>query len=311
MNKNLKLVADIKADTKFLRNAKIICFAIIVFFLCDAVLNIFLSRGLEKYYGLNSSAEIALVGHSHLMLGIDKSMLEQGIDKSIAKFTREGVNINDRKIMVKQLLRHNTKLKTIIYGVDAWSFTGEGLSANSYKLFYPFLEDNDVDAYVKKQSDISDYWVHKLIKTTRFNEGLINSSIRGYLQNWSNLKIGVLDTVQLKKEIALGRFRKIDNSIENVTILRETLAELKSHNIEVILLYIPTIDFINTAERIKFKETLQILENLDREFNNVKFVSLLEPWSHDYSLFFDQIHMNPKGQKLMTQELIKIMNQKK
>lgn len=311
MNLNLKLVEDIKNDNHFLRNIKIICGAIVVFFLCDGLLGVFLNKGLEKYYGLNSSAEIALVGHSHLMLGVDKSMLEKGLNVPIAKYTREGVNVSDRKIMVKQLLRQNPKLKTVIYGVDAWSFTGEGLSDNSYKLFYPFLDDKDVDAYVKKQSDFSDYWTHKIIKTSRFNEGLISSAFRGHLGNWSNFKSGQVDTVSLKKEIEKGNFRKINNSIENITILRETLTELESHKIEVVLLYVPTIDLSNLAEKNKFKESISILENLDKEFKYVTFVSFLEPWSHDYSLFFDPIHMNPKGQRIITQELIKAIHLKK
>jgi len=307
----LKLLDYIKKDEKFSKNLKIIIFSVVIFFACDTFLGYFLTKGLEKYYGLNTSSEVALVGHSHLMLGIDKSMLEKGLNKSVAKYTREGVNVSDRKIMVKQLLQHNPNLKTVIYGMDAWSFTGEGLSDNSYKLFYPFLEDNNVDTYVNNQADFSDYWVHKIIKTSRFNEGLINSSIRGYLDNWSNLKIGEVDTLQLKKEIALGRYRKIDNSVENVAILKETLAELESHNIEIILLYIPTIDLLNGAEKNKFKESISIIENLSKEFKNVKFISLLEPWSHDHSLFFDQIHLNPKGQKVITEELIKKLNLKK
>jgi len=47
--------------------------------------------------------------------------------------------------------------------------------------------------------------------------------------------------------------------------------------------------------------------NFEKEFSNVNYVSLLDPYSHDYSLFFDPIHMNPKGQDLITKELIKLL----
>ena len=124
----MRLLNDIHNDPGFNKNATIICMVIIAFFLCDALLGIFFTKGLEKYYGLNTGAETALVGHSHLMLGVNKSALEKGLNQSISKYTREGVNIYDRKIMVKQLLKQNPNLKTVIYGVDAWSFTGEGLS---------------------------------------------------------------------------------------------------------------------------------------------------------------------------------------
>jgi len=301
----VKLINDIKKDLNFKNNFKIVSTLIITFFICDFILGIGIEKGLEKYYGLNTTAEIALVGHSHLMLGINKVKVEESLNVKVSKYTREGVNISDRQIMIDQLLRKNNSIKTIIYGVDAWSFTGEGLSANSYTLFYPFLADANVNAYVKKKSSFTEYWLHKLIKTTRFNEGLISSSIRGYLSNWSNLKFGEVDTIRLKEEIKVGKFRKINTKIENIEILRESIKVLGLKNIQIILLYVPTIDLYNTAEISKFNESITIFENLEKEFKHVKYISFLEPWSHQYSIFHDPIHLNPKGQDLITLELIK------
>ena len=78
------------------------------------------------------------------------------------------------------------------------------------------MGDSDVDAYVKKKADVGAYWLPKIVKTTRYNEGLISSAMRGYLSNWSNLKFGQVDTIKLKKEVALGAFRSINNSKENI-----------------------------------------------------------------------------------------------
>lgn len=300
----MTLLSDIKKDINFSKNTKIVLAAIAIFFLCDFAIHIFITNGLEKYYGLNSPAEIALIGHSHLMLGVDKGAIENALGKKVSKYTREGVNVSDRKIMIEQLLRKNPNLKKVIYGVDAWSFTGEGLSENSYKLFYPFLGDKKVDHYIKKQANFTEYWLHKIIKTTRFNEGLISSAMRGYLGNWSNLKFGNLDVDKLKTEIKKGNFRKINSTLENITILRETLTLLKKNDVEVILLYVPTIDLYNSNEPIKFDEVISVFYDFEKEFSNVKYVSLLEPYSHDYSLFYDPIHMNPKGQEIITFQLI-------
>ena len=288
---------------------KIIGLFIIVFFLFDAVIGFFLTKGLEKYYGLYTNSEIALVGHSHLMLGVNKTMLEKELGGIVSKYTRPGVNVADRLVMIQQLLKQNSKLKIIIYGVDAWTFTGEGLSANSFKLFYPFMGSKEADAFVRNQAEIGDYWLHKLLKTSRFDEKLINSSFRGYLHNWSNLKFGQIDTIRLKKEIALGMFRKIDNSDDNVSILRQSIREMNKHGIKVILLYVPTIDLYNNTEPEKFTESLEIIKHIENEFSNVKFLNYLEPLSHDYSLFFDRIHMNPKGQELVTRKLIKDLDE--
>lgn len=300
-------INNIKQDKYFTQSIKIIVLFTIVFFIIDAVIGIFLTIGLNKYYGVGSDAEIALIGHSHLMLGVDKNLLEEKLDVSVAKYTRAGVNVADRQIMVKHLLKQNANLNTVIYSVDAWLFTGEGLSANSYALFYPFLDNKDVNRYVKSEAGISEYWIHKLIKTSRFNERLMTNSIRGYLKYWSSLKFGQVDTVRIKRKINEGEFRRINNSVDNINILKETIAELEENKIKVILLCVPTIDLINNTEPLKFKKTMSILQEFESEYKNVSFLNYLEPLSHDYSLFFDPVHMNRKGQVLVTNQLIKDM----
>lgn len=272
---------------------------------------LFLTSGLKKYYGLGTDAEIALIGHSHLMLGINKTTLEQQTGFKVAKYTREGVNVADREMMVDQLLSENENLKTVIYGVDAWTLTGEGLSENSYKLFYPFMAQPNVDRYIYQQASFIDYWQHKLIKTSRFNEGLISSSFRGFLGNWSNLKLGTVDTKKLKKEIVSGSFRKISSTNENHVIFERTLKKLQQHNIKTILLYVPTIDLYNNAEPEKFRQETDYFKKIDSTFSEVTYFELLQPYARDYSLFFDPIHLNPKGQEIITKELIKYITKTK
>lgn len=304
------LIEDIKQDQQFKKSLKIIGFACVCFFIIDGFTGNFLTKGLEKFYGLNTGAEIALIGHSHLMLGIDKNLLEKELGVQVAKYTRPGVNIADRQIMVRHLLKLNSDVKIIIYGVDAWMFTGEGLSVNSHTLFYPFMGIKEVESYVSSQAGFGNYWLHKIVKTARFDEGLISSALRGYLHNWSNLKYGEVDTGRLKKEIAAGEFRRINNSQGNINMLKQTIKELEEQNIQVIFLYVPTIDLFNRLEPEKFKETLDIINEFEKEFSNVQVLNYIEPFSHDHSLFFDPIHLNPKGQEMVTKELIKDLKEK-
>ncbi|WP_373940647.1 hypothetical protein OEG92_10310 [Polaribacter sejongensis] len=92
----------------------------------DNGVNYFLLNGLYRYYGLYNDNEIALVGHSHLMLGIDKVQMEKKLDVKVSKYTREGVNIVERDLMIDQLLKSNQQLKLVVYAVDAWMFTERG-----------------------------------------------------------------------------------------------------------------------------------------------------------------------------------------
>ena len=287
-------------------NKKTFLFTITVFILLFVVLDRAVALGLEKglkaYYGLNEESELALVGHSHLMLGVDKVALEKQLGITVSKYTREGVNVSDRLVMIEQLLNTNPKIKTLIYGVDAWSFTGEGLSANSYKLFYPFFDDPNIDAYIKDHSSFSDYSSKKYIKTSRYNEQLIAGAMRGYLGKWDNLKYGTVDIPKLRTQFQEQSFRKIHNDQQNIETFYQTLSFLKSKGIKVLLLHIPTVDLLETYQKKEFNETMTIFENVVDD--DVTFLNLQEPWSSKYELFYDPIHLNPKGQQEITGVLI-------
>ena len=179
----MSLLQDFKNDTYKRKGIRIITFFFISFLILDFTVSIFLKNGLEKYYGLDAEAKIALIGHSHLMLGIDKVKMEDKLGVNVAKYTSEGVNVSNRKLMIEHLLNKNDEIETIIYGVDAWTFTGEGLSENSHVLFYPFLSDSSINKFVKNNTSQIDYWTRKIIKSSRYNENLIASSIRGYFSN--------------------------------------------------------------------------------------------------------------------------------
>ncbi|MFK7833716.1 MAG: hypothetical protein AB8B52_10600 [Winogradskyella sp.] len=275
---------------------------VFLFVIADSALGSFLENGLNKYYGIGESNEIALVGHSHLMLGIDKVQLEVALKKGVSKYTREGVNVNDRLIMIKQLLNNNKNLKTVIYGVDAWTFTGEGLSENSYKLFYPFLDNANIDFYVREHTDRLDYMTKKYIHSSRYNEQLIGGALRGYFKKWDNLKYGKVDTLKLVKTIKNESYRKINSNSVNIKLFKETITLLKQNNINIILLYVPTIDKLQDIQLDDFNKTIEIFEN--QTDDKVTFVNFQEPWSNRYDLFYDPIHLNPEGQKQITKELI-------
>lgn len=279
-----------------------------LFIVADKCVGAFLENGLNKYYGIGETNEIAVVGHSHLMLGVDKLQLEKALNIGVSKYTREGVNVSDRLVMIKQLLNKNPNLKTVIYGVDAWTFTGEGLSKNSYKLFYPFLDDSSIDGYVANHSDRLDYMTKKYIASSRYNEQLVSGAMRGYFGKWDNLKYGTVDTLKLIKTIKNNTYRKINNNKNNIETFKETITLLKENKIKIILLYVPTIDKLQFVQQDSFDETIKLFEEQTDDY--VTFVNFQEPYSHNYDLFYDPIHLNPKGQKQITEELITFLKLK-
>ena len=92
---------------------------------------------------------------------------------------------------------------------------------------------------------------------------------------------------------------------DNIRVLEETLSLLRENNINVILLNLPTIDKLTTIQKEDFNNTFRIFKNLTND--QVEFIDFQEPWSHRYDLFFDPIHLNPKGQSLITEKLIEYL----
>jgi hypothetical protein len=283
----------------------------LLFVAADYGVSSLLLNGLHKYFGLNQDTKVALIGHSHLMLGIDKNKFEKEIGQPITKYTSEGVNVADRQLMINYLLKSNPETQVVIYGVDAWMFTGEGLSENSYKLFLPFIDDSKVGKDIKVKASMEEYWQKKLIRTTRYSEALINSAIRGQLSNWSNYKFGTVDTTLLKRNVVNGSYRKINSDKTNRKNFEETLELLSNRNIKVILVYVPTISFYNEAQPNKFLAERNYFKRISLEYKNCFYLEYIENWENKYSYFFDPIHLNPKGQaaftKTFSKDILKII----
>lgn len=279
---------------------------ILLFLGIDRGIGLLLNAGLERYFGLNQHSTVLLVGHSQLMLSTDKVTFEQQIGLPVSKYCREGVNVADREVMIRQFLAspYSDSLKVVLYGVDQFMFTGAGLSQNSYKLFYPFMSNRQMDTYIHTNAeDRFDYWLHKEIWTTRYSDALINSSIRGWLHNWDNYKFGQLQVEALEKDIAEDKQRHIRFDPELIAIFEQTLSELTERGIRVILVNTPIAKPLHTYE----PEAYQKIETYFLELAQsplIDYWDLNPDFSARYELFFDAVHLNDKGQKIVNQYLV-------
>lgn len=287
------------------------CIAIVVFivsffsidYLCDRIM----LHGVNEFYGFKSYSDILLIGHSHLMLATDKERIEDELHLKVSKYTREGVNVFDRYIMVKQFLNSNysDSLKVCLYGVDLCTFTGEGLSKNSYKLFYPFMDDKYVDQYVRSQTDYKDYLLHKIIRTTRYNDdGIKNASLRGWLHDWSNKKNGIIDIELYRKKLANGDERNIMMNQELIDTFKATIKMLTDRGIMVILINTPTLDLLNEYEPDKYKNIVDWFEKFALENDMVEYWDFNPEYSSRHDIFYDRLHLNANGQEIITTEII-------
>lgn len=284
---------------------------IVLFIFFDNIINWSMMKGINNYYGLNQPSEILLIGHSHLMLATDKERLEKGTGMKVSKYCREGVNVTDKKAMVEHFLNsaNTDSLKYVLYGVDLATFTGMGLSKNSYTLFYPFIDDEYVGTYIKSHASETNYWLHKLVKTTRFNsDGLKNSAARGWLDNWDNLKFNIIDIEAYKKQLANGDERHIHMNPLLMKQFQQTIKLLIDRGIRVILVNTPTLDLLNDFEPEKYAEIMNWFQNYSESEPLVEFWDFNPQYQSEYTLFNDRLHLNRNGQETITGELIERIN---
>jgi hypothetical protein len=279
---------------------------IVLFFLVDLGVSQFLKIGLYKYYGLNIPSKIVLIGHSHTMLGLDKQLIEKNLNCNVAKYAIEGANGVDRLAMLKHFLHQNgDSVKILVYDVDAYFLTSAGLSKNSYVLFYPFMDDPYIKEYIKSEvTNKFEFFIKNWIRTTRFTDLNLNGSLRGHLGFYSNLKIGIIDTIAYKNRIADNDYLKITFDKPLQEKFEEMLKLVSENNIKLILLGIPTVDILNRTDSESFNKAMNMLNDYSRKFKNVYFLNYNDEFAKRYELFYDPVHLNPKGNKVVTERLI-------
>ncbi len=286
---------------------------VVIFFIglitLDRALGLVLNKGLNTYFGLKQHSEVLLIGHSHLMLSVDKENFEKGIHKKVSKYCREGVNVYDKFEMVKQYLSspYSDSLKVVIYGVDQFMFNDTGLSQNSYKLFYPFIDNPTMNEYIKESTTPYDYLLHKCLCSTRYSDALINSAIRGWVHDWSNYKYGKLNVDNLKSRVKNGEERHICFDENMIKKFEETITLITEKGIKVILVNTPIAAPLNDFEPEKYREIINYFNKKAESIDGVYYWDLNPEFSNKYDLFFDAIHLNVDGQKIINKDLISKM----
>lgn len=283
---------------------------LVVFVGLDRLIGWGLNVGLNRYFGLDRPSQVLFVGHSHLMLAVDKEAFERGTGMAVSKYCREGVNVADRYEMVRQFLALPAadSLKVVVYGVDQFMFTGEGLSQNSYKLFYPFMDELHIGHYIRQSTDWQDYAAHKAVCTLRYSDPLINSSLRGWAGNWANYKVGHLDVAALKEQVARGQQRRIKFEPDLMRRFEQTLRLLETRGLTVILVNTPIVKPLNEFEPERYARFIRYMKQLDASSPHIIYWDFNPEFSDHYALFFDPIHLNADGQRVINAELVKRFN---
>ncbi len=296
---------DVGLARVFARRAgKLILFASLVL-LGDRAIDWGLRWGALKSFGLDRPATVLCVGHSRTLLGIDGELLEQRLRVPVTKYAIQGASVYDRSAMIQHCLGlWPGAVRVVVYDVDPTLLTPEKLSSNSYQLFFPFMDHPDIDRFVRSQSSSwKDHWMRRVLRTSRYGDDTFWLAVRGLLGIRSNFRRGTVDLERVNRQINAGKFPSVRVTEGSLRCFEETIRLARAHGIGVVLLYVPRMDVLNDTDRAGERMVVAKFQALADSDPGVVFLNYSPIYEHSYDLFFDAIHMNPEGQKAVTDRL--------
>jgi len=292
---------------------KLILFALIVL-ITDYGIDIYLKDGLDRHYGFRNGAEILCIGHSRSVHAINKSRLEQGLKVPVAKYAVAGMDTFDRLAMIRHYLgEHPRQTKVVIYDVDYYTFNGRIYNPEhmkQYKQLFPFMDNADIDSYLKSKSTWSEYYSEKYLRSLRYNDP--NVFARAVISHFHSDTIPpqIFDYKNYRSNLAKSGNPAIHLTIhpDTVRCFEETLALLKSNNIRTVLLFLPFVDLEQDRIDSEYrKKVIGMFRQYAGRDPGVLFIDSNMKYADNHRLFYDPFHFNSFGQELVTDDLIGVM----
>jgi len=277
---------------------------LLIFVLSDRVLDRVLRHGLEVYFGFDRSATVLCVGHSRTMLGIDGPGLERQLGVPVAKYAVNGANLSDRFSMVRQFLEAHSEVQVVVMDVDAFTFTDDNLSSNSYRLFFPFQDDPGVESHLRASGASSwDVQARKWARTLRYDETTLWLALRGLLSFRESVKHGSLDVDRTRRRIAAGKSRSVSIDGRSERMFGEMIRWIRDRNVRVFLVFIPTADVLNEQDRTGLAQSVERLQAFASDDAGIVYLDYNSEYEHRHDLFIDELHLNRDGQREITARL--------
>jgi hypothetical protein len=278
-------------------------YLLLLFIVLDYAISTILLKGLNKYYGIEQKADILINGSSMAMSGFNRTTLEKLTNKEIANYSHEGVSIDERLAMINYFFHKNPEsVTTVIYEVNPLIFSGINTAANVYTIFYPYLDDRFIDRFVKERAGSKDYFIHKIIRTKRFDARLIPNIFKGYLGKYENLKTNMLDTANLSPIAARKGKTEVIMGKSAIETFENTMDVLRSHNSRIILVMMPMYYLkFQTFNSAGYQNLCMYFAEYCSSGEGIDFVDLnRDSLIYNASYFSDELHFNIYGQQQIT-----------
>jgi hypothetical protein len=291
----------------WLKKAILFC---LLFFLIDYGISSLLLTGLNQYFGLDSNAEILLNGSSMSLAGFDKIKIENATKKSVAFYSRNGVSLEDRSTMLKHYFNKSSKKTAIVVlEVNPLLFSKKFTAANVYRLFLPFMDDAAIDEFVKSKTTLKDYWVRKIIRTSRYDIDLFSLAVKGYMGVYENKKTQVLDANALDGLRGKANSVPVEFNAERVALFKETIELAKKSSEKIVLVNMPIFDTkMKTFKADEYQSFLSFFVDYAKNHRDFYFLDLNQQQIiSNPNLFSDPLHVNVEGQTKVSEALVQFL----
>jgi hypothetical protein len=259
--------------------------------------------GLKKSTNFRQNTEILINGSSMSGSGFNRKEIETLTQKHIAFYIDEGVSVYDRHEMISHFFHmYPEGIETVVYEVNPVLLSGIKTAENAYSHFFPFMDDNTMDEYIKRNARPKEYYIHKVIRTTRFESRSFIDIISGYLNLTGNIKTNTLDTTALLPLISEKGKAEVIIKQADREVFENTMENIFSHNSNVILVMMPMYYLkLQTFNEDGYANLCRYFEDYCSSRGNIKFLDLnKDSIIYNPGYFSDQLHFNVYGQRHIT-----------
>jgi hypothetical protein len=276
---------------------------LVLFFAFDYLFSLLIFNDLKKPFNLANHPEILINGSSMSGSGFNVWEIEERTSMQIATYIREGVSVMDRAAMIDHFFdMYPEGIRTVVYEVNPVLLSGMKTAENVYTHFLPFMDDRTIDRYVKEKAPRRAYYIHKLIRTTRFDSRNFITIVAGLFGITGDVKTNSLDEGMIRPLLAEKETEPIVINEENRRVFEQSMQTILDHHADVILVMMPMhIAKLQTFKAEDYQDLCRYYEAFSASRDHISFLDMnRDSMIYDGGNFSDPLHFNVNGSHRIT-----------
>lgn len=286
---------------------------LLLFFSIDYLVSIVRFSELKKPFSLEQAPQILINGSSMSGSGFSIVEIEERSSLEIASYIREGVSVVDRDAMITHFFQmYPEGIETVIYEVNPVLLSGVKTAENVYTHFYPFMDDSSIDQYIRESATPREYYIHKFIRTSRFDSRSFIGIVAGLFRVPDDLKTNALDESTLEPLIAEKGSEEIVINEYNREVFENSMNTISSHHANIILVMMP-MHYVKLQTFVEedYKKLCSYFQDYSSSKSHVSFLDMnQDSMIYDSGNFSDPLHFNASGSRYITDIISTYLNEK-